>query len=231
MGHGGGRLRRCARNDGNFFMSELLGLPPGAFDRIDEEDDAAFYEEPRLVCHIDDHAVAALTDFYRTVLPANGVLLDLMSSWVSHLPPEMEYAEVIGLGLNAVELGANPRLGRRFVQDLNRDPSLPLPDASVDAAMICVSIQYLQQPVMVLRDAARILRPGSLLVISFSNRCFWTKAVAVWRALDDDGHARLVELYLRHAGFEHIESHRLAEWIEDEQDPMIAVIGSAPTRA
>jgi SAM-dependent methyltransferase len=209
-------------------MSELLGLPPGAFDRIDEEDDAAFYEEPRLVYHIDDHAVAALTGLYRTVLPAGGVLLDLMSSWVSHLPPDIDYAEVIGLGLNAAELAANPRLGRRFVQDLNRDPSLPLPDGSVDAAMICVSIQYLQQPVAVLREAARVLRPGAPIAISFSNRCFWTKAVAVWRALDDDGHARLVGLYLRNAGFEGIETHRLADWIEDEQDPMIAVVGRAP---
>jgi SAM-dependent methyltransferase len=209
-------------------MSELPELPPGAFDRLDEEDDAAFYEEPRLVYHIDDHAVAALTGFYREVLPAGGVLLDLMSSWVSHLPPETGYAEVIGLGMNAAELAANPILGRRFVQDLNRDPSLPLADGSVDAAMICVSIQYLQQPVAVLREAARVLRPGAPIVISFSNRCFWTKAVAVWRALDDAGHARLVELYLRHAGFDHIETHRLAEYIEDERDPMIAVLGRAP---
>jgi SAM-dependent methyltransferase len=209
-------------------MSELPGLPPGAFDRIDEEDDAAFYEEPRLVYHIDDHAVAALTGLYRAVLPRGGVLLDLMSSWVSHLPPETRYAEVIGLGMNPAELDANPLLGRRFVQDLNRDPTLPLADASVDAAMICVSIQYLQQPVAVLREVARVLRPGGPLVISFSNRCFWTKAVAVWRALDDAGHARLVEHYLRHAGFERVETHRLTEYIEDEQDPMIAVMGRAP---
>ena len=209
-------------------MNDGLGLPQGAFGRLDEEHDAQFYEEPRLVYHIDDHAVAALTDLYRTVLPAGAVLLDLMSSWVSHLPPDIDYAEVIGLGMNAAELDANPRLGRRFVQDLNRNPSLPLPDGSVDAAMICVSIQYLQQPVAVLRAAARVLRPGAPIVISFSNRCFWTKAVAVWRALDDDGHAHLVGLYLRHAGFERIETHRLSEWIEDEQDPMIAVTGRTP---
>ena len=79
-----------------------------------------------------------------------------------------------------------------------------------------------------LRDVARVLRPGAPLVISFSNRCFWTKAVAVWRALDDAGHARLVEHYLRHAGFAEIETHRLAEWIEDEQDPMTAVVGALP---
>src|SRR5580765_3012224 len=100
-------------------MDETLGLPQGAFTKIDGDADERFYEEPRLVFHIDDHAVAALTDFYRAVLPAGGVLLDLMSSWVSHLPPETQYAEVIGLGMNQVELGANPRLGRRLVQNLN----------------------------------------------------------------------------------------------------------------
>jgi methyltransferase family protein len=209
-------------------VSDALGLPPGAFARLDAEEDELFYEPPRLVHHIDEHAVAALTEFYRRVLPPGGVVLDLMSSWVSHLPREIEYAEVIGHGMNREELAANPRLSRWFVRNLNRDPALPLADNSIDAATICVSIQYLQNPVEVLRELARALRPGAPLVISFSNRCFWTKAVAIWRGLDDDGHARLVELYLRHAGFDHIETHRFAEWIEDEQDPLTAILGRAP---
>ena len=209
-------------------MDDPLGLPQGAFTKIDSDEDDLFYEEPRLVFHIDDNAVAALTGFYRGVLPEDGVLLDLMSSWVSHLPPETQYAAVIGHGMNAAELAANQRLARWFVQNLNRDPVLPLADASVDAAMICVSVQYLEQPVAVLREVARVLRPGGPVVISFSNRCFWTKAVAIWRALGDDGHAALVERYLRHAGFERIETHRLAEWVEDQSDPMIAVVGRSP---
>ena len=209
-------------------MDDGLGLPQSAFTKIDAEADEIFYEPPRLVCHIDDGATAALTEFYRAVLPAGGVLLDLMSSWVSHLPPEIDYAEVIGHGMNAAELAANRRLSRWFVQNLNRDTKLPLADASVDAAMICVSVQYLEQPVAVLREVARVLRLGAPLVISFSNRCFWTKAVAIWRALDDEGHARLVERYLRHAGFDRIETHRLAEWVEDLSDPMCVVVGRAP---
>ena len=200
-------------------------LPSGVFTKLDTEDDEFFYEPPRLVCHIDDGAIAALTVFYRRVLPADGVLLDLMSSWVSHLPPEIDYKEVIGHGMNATELAANPRLSRWFVQNLNREAKLPLAGASLDAAMICVSIQYLQQPVAVLREVARLLRQGSPLVVSFSNRCFWTKAVAIWRALDDEGHTRLVERYLRDAGFARIETHRLAEWVEDVSDPMFAVVG------
>ena len=206
-------------------MEEERGLPSGAFTKLDAEDDELFYEPPRLVCHIDDGAIAALTAFYRRVLPADGVLLDLMSSWVSHLPPEIDYKEVIGHGMNAVELAANPRLSRWFIQNLNRGTSLPLGDTSLDAAMICVSIQYLQRPIGVLREVARLLRPGAPLVISFSNRCFWTKAVAIWRSLDDDGHVHLVERYLRDAGFARIETHRLAEWVEDVSDPMFAVVG------
>jgi hypothetical protein len=220
---------RVSRQNPSDEDREALGLAPGAFAKLDTEEDEIFYEPARLVCHIDDGAIAALTEFYRIVLPAGGVLLDLMSSWVSHLPPEIAYAEVIGHGMNAEELAANPRLSRSFVQNLNRDPALPLGDTSIDAAMICVSIQYLQRPVAVLREVARLLRPGGPLVISFSNRCFWTKAVAIWRALDDDGHAHLVEHYLRHARFERIETHRLAEWVEDERDPMIAVVGRAPS--
>ena len=208
-------------------MEHFSELPPGAFTKIDTEEDEIFYEPPRLVCHIDDSAIAALTRFYANILPAGGVLLDLMSSWVSHLPPEAEYAEVIGHGMNATELAANRRLNRWFIQNLNRDPQLPLADKSVDAAMICVSIQYLQQPVAVLRDVARVLRPDAPLVVGFSNRCFWTKAVAIWRALDDEGHARLVGRYLRHAGLERIETHQLAEWVEDVSDPMTAVVGRA----
>src|SRR5215831_9093533 len=137
-------------------MDDLPELPQGAFSKIDAEADEIFYEPPRLVCHIDEGAIAALTQFYREVLPAGGVLLDLMSSWVSHLPPEIDYAEVIGHGMNAAELAANPRLSRWFVQNLNRDTKLPLADASVDAAMICVSVQYLEQPVAVLREVARV---------------------------------------------------------------------------
>jgi len=206
-------------------MEDELGLPRGAFTKLDDEDDEVFYEPPRLVCHIDEGAIAALTGFYRNILPPNGVLLDLMSSWVSHLPPDIGYKEVIGHGMNAAELTANPRLNRWFVQNLNRETSLPLADASLDAAMICVSIQYLQQPIVVLREVARVLRPGAPLVISFSNRCFWTKAVAIWRSLDDERHVHLVERYLGHAGFARIETHRLAEWVEDVSDPMIAVVG------
>ena len=211
-------------------MNDILGpenafpeLPAGAFAKLDGGADADFYAHARLVTHIDAAAIATLTAFYRQVLPAGGALLDLMSSWVSHLPTDVAYAEVIGHGMNTAELEANPRLTRRFVRDFNLDPTIPLPDASVDAAMICVSIQYLQRPAAVLTECRRVLKPGAPIVISFSNRCFPTKAVAVWRALDGTGHGRLVDIYLRRAGFAGTEIHRLLDgWASD---PLTVVVG------
>ena len=204
----------------------LSDLPPWAFDKEDPGRDGAFYAEARLTTHIDDGAIAALTGFYRQVLPADGAILDLMSSWVSHLPADVAYAEVIGHGgMNAEELAANPRLTRHFLQDLNAEPALPLETASLDAATICVGVQYLQRPVQVFADLARVLKPGAPLVVSFSNRCFPTKAVAVWLRLDDGGHARLVELYLQEAGFAEVAVHVLSDG--RMCDPMIAVVGRA----
>jgi hypothetical protein len=202
-------------------------LPPDAFAKEDPEDDAAFYAVPRLVTHIDAPAIAALTDFYRQTLPAGGVLLDLMSSWVSHLPPEVAYGKIIGHGMNAEELAANPRLDRWFVQDLNKEPALPLAEASLDGAMICVGVQYLQQPLPVLKSLARVLRPGAPLAISWSNRCFPTKAVAIWRGVGPRGHAQLIDLYLQRAGFLGIGRRDLVDG--RTSDPLTVCVARAPS--
>ena len=207
-------------------MSKRLPeLPPGAFRKEDPSDDAVFYAPSRLVTHIDDAATNALTAYYRAQLPPGGVVLDLMSSWVSHLPPDVAFAEVIGHGMNLEELQANPRLTRRFLQDLNRAPALPFEDASCDAALCCAGVQYLERPVEVFAEVLRVLRPGAPFIVSFSNRCFPTKAVAIWRALDGEGHAALVQLYLDRAGFTDFQVDILQDGAES--DPLIAVTGRA----
>ena len=206
-------------------MTDLPELPAGAFAKQDKGDDLAFYAPPRLVMHIDEGAVAALTACYRTLLPENSRVLDLMSSWVSHLPSDQTYATVVGHGMNAEELAANPRLDRWFVQDLNRDTVLPLEDRSFDAALCCVGAQYLQQPVAVFAEVRRVLVPGSPFIVSFSNRCFPTKAIAIWRSLDTNGHAALIRLYLDRAGFNDSMVTVLADG--RTSDPLIAVIGRA----
>lgn len=198
-------------------------LPPEAFLKEDGGNDADFYASARLVTHIDEAATRALTAYYRAILPAGGVLLDLMSSWVSHLPPEVTYAEVIGQGMNAEELRANPRLSRSFVQNLNRNPVLPLEAESCDASLCCVGVQYLQRPSEVFTEILRILRPGAPFIVTFSNRCFPTKAVAIWRSLDARGHASLVRLYLERAGFRDVDTEVLRDG--SKGDPLIAVTG------
>ena len=167
-----------------------------AFARADESDDSRFYVQPRFVEHIDASAIAAVENLYRERFPAGGTILDCMSSWVSHLPAEVSYARVSGLGMNVAELRGNPRLDDFAVHDLNRDPVTPYPSETFDAIGICVSIQYLCDPVSVLRDLARVAKPGAPIVITFSNRCFPSKAVAIWQALGDHDHGALVATYL-----------------------------------
>jgi len=202
----------------------LPELPAHAFTRQDDGDDLAFYEAPRLVTHLDAVATQALTGFYRDLLLDGARLLDLMSSWVSHLPDDRAY-EVVGHGMNADELAANPRLSRWFVQDLNRTPDLPMEDGAFDAALCCVGVQYLQQPLEVFRDVRRVLAPAAPFIVSFSNRCFPTKAVAIWRTLDTNGHAALVRLYLERAGFSEVSAMLLSDGRSG--DPLVAVVGRA----
>ena len=206
-------------------MSDLAGFPARAFDKADPSPDPLFYSQPRLVAHIDDGAVAAVTALYRGLLPPGGTILDLMSSWISHLPPEVQYEHVTAHGMNAAELAANTRADEWFVQDLNARPTLPLPDRQFDGACLCVSVQYLQQPVAVFREVLRVLKPGAPLVVTFSNRCFPTKAVAIWQALEGEDQQQLVSLYLSRAGFDPIETGAV---LPPDGDPLWAVIGRAP---
>jgi SAM-dependent methyltransferase len=204
--------------------NDLPELPPEAFLKEDTSPDPLFYRQPRFVTHIDESAVAAVTELYRALFPAGGTVLDLMGSWVAHLPQETAYAEVIGHGMNEEELEANPRYTRYFLQDLNADPILPLAEGSIDAAAICVSVQYLQRPVAVFREVKRVLKPGGVFAITFSNRCFPTKAVAIWLHLPMGQHMRLISLYLDRAGFASIES-RVVIPPDLPEDPLWAVIG------
>ena len=203
----------------------------GDFRRYDERPGEEFYSTPRLVTHIYEGAIAAATQLYRESFPRGGAVLDLMSSWVSHLPPEVEYGRVVGLGMNEEELRRNPRLDSYVVRDLNRDPALPFADGEFDGAGCCVSVDYLTRPVEVMRELGRVLAPGARAVVSFSNRCFPEKAVAVWHRLDDKGHVELVTEYLRQAGnFENVRSYDRSPR-KMFSDPLYAVVGEGTGRA
>ena len=168
--------------------------------REDETEDGLFYVQPRLVVHIDELAIEAVAGYFGSVLPPGGVILDLMSSWRSHIPEDLSIEKLVGLGLNNVEMAENRQLDQAVIHDINADPELPFEDESFDAVLVTVSVQYIVRPAEVFRQVSRVLREGGGLHVVFSNRMFPTKAVAIWKALDDAGRAELITSYFHHSG-------------------------------
>ena len=187
--------------------------------KLDAGDDGAFYDSPRFVTHADDAFLARLTELYGVVLSPGDRVFDAMSSWVSHLP-DYSFERVVGHGLNEAELAENDALTEWFVQDFNADQSLPLADDSVDAVLCALSVQYLQYPEAVFSEFARVLAPDGLVVVSFTNRMFPTKAVRAWRAASMDERTALVESYCRAAGL------TVTDVVREQpgQDPFYAVV-------
>ncbi|WP_448599305.1 class I SAM-dependent methyltransferase [Thermoleptolyngbya sp.] len=182
-------------------------LEPAQRRKLDETDDALFYDYPRFVTHVDDGFIQQLTDLYRERLRPDTRIFDMMSSWVSHLPEEMTFAHVEGHGMNAEELAKNPRLDHYFVQNLNQNQLLPLPDQSFDAVLNTVSVQYLQRPEAVFAEIYRILKPGGIVIVSFSNRMFFQKAIQAWVEASEPQRVELVKRYFEQIpGFGNIEA-------------------------
>ncbi len=174
-----------------------MPLTPPQRTKLDDTNDALFYDAPRFVTHVDEGFIQQLTALYSDRLQPQTRILDLMSSWVSHLPAALEFDHVEGHGLNAEELARNPRLDHCFVQNLNQNPKLPLDDRSFDAVLNTVSVQYLQYPEAVFSEIHRILKPGGIAIISFSNRMFFQKAIQAWREGSEASRVALVQQYFR----------------------------------
>lgn len=201
-------------------------FPDAYFSKQDPSLDDHFYQFPRMVAHIDGSAIAFLRDtVYAEVLPANGTYLDLMSSRYSHLPDNLQPQRVYAHGMNAAEMEANPQLDEYVVQNLNENQQLPFQDAQFDAVMCCVSVQYLQKPVEVFTEVLRVLQPGAPFVVSFSNRCFPSKAMRVWLNSSDEQHVELVTQYMQHAGFAQVDTRtKKGGMFGLGGDPLYAVI-------
>ena len=201
-----------------------------AFDRYDETSDTEFYSYPRFVTHIDDSAIASLTEHYKEVFPPSGnkdvALLDICSSWISHYPEGYTAGKISGLGMNEEELARNPILTDFAVQDLNVAPSLPYPDNTFDVVTNAVSVDYLVKPLEVFKEMQRVLKPGGLAVMSFSNRCFPTKAISVWTSTGDLDHVWIVGAYFHYAGgFEEPKAKEITKkkLLGGKGDPMYVV--------
>jgi SAM-dependent methyltransferase len=175
---------------------------PRDFEREDETEDSSFYAIPRFVYHIDEPAVAALTQYYRKSILPNSEILDICSSWVSHYPLEFPkiMKRISATGMNPLELKFNDQLTDYEAKNLNEDVTLPYPDNSFDVVTCVVSIDYLNKPIEVLREVHRVLRPGGKVIISQSNRCFPTKAIRMWLSMNDRQHLELINGYFQYAG-------------------------------
>ena len=197
---------------------------PEYFQREDEDDDGVFYQSPRLVVHIDQGAIKAVGRLFKEQVPENSEILDLMSSWRSHWPEGHPKKRMAGLGLNRVEMQENPDLEEIVVHNVNADPILPFDDESFDAVLITVSAQYLTKPIETFVQVNRVLRPGGVFIVSFSNRMFPTKAVLNWRNSTDRGRVDLVGTYMEAAEtFEDIQGTLINPETSPPDDPMYVV--------
>ena len=172
-----------------------------AFSRLDESDDSEFYARDRFVSHLDSLALSTVEKLIETlVVEENPAILDLMAGWDSHIPDHLRASEVVGLGLNENELRKNKVLSEVVIHDLNKDPRLPFPDNRFDVVINTVSVDYMTKPAQVFKEVARILKPGGLFLVIFSNRMFSEKAVRVWREAGEEERVLVVEDFFKAAG-------------------------------
>ncbi len=230
--------------DGPGQQSRWRGQPtdffsPGALSRQDDGPDAQFYANPRLVSHLDAQARQTISALYGRLLQPDWRVLDLMSSWQSHLPAGFRGAEVVGLGMNETELQYNPQLTGHVIHDLNADPRLPFAEAYFNAVICTVSVEYLTRPWEVFAEVRRVLQPGGLFIVTFSNRWFPPKVVQIWTELLDFERLGLtLEYFLRDGGFTDLETFSARGWPrppEDKyfpqirfSDPVLAAWGRRP---
>ena len=201
-------------------------LNPKIFRRMDESEDELFYESPRFVVHIDDGAIEAVGEIYASRLPQGGAILDLMSSWRSHIPASVRPSRLVGIGLNRAEMEDNPALTEVIVHNVNREPRMPLPDETFDGVVMTVSIQYITRPIEVFADVGRVLKPGRPFIVTFSNRMFPTKAIALWQQAGGDQRVAIVMRYIADSGvFENIEVFDRSRPEGPPSDPVWGVAG------
>ena len=181
-----------------------------AFARKDERPDETFYSSPRFVQHIDDTAIEMVRNTYGRFLTGGMRVLDLMSSWQSHVPTNVQLKSLTGLGLNMDELKRNRQLTNITVQDLNVNKTLPYPNDTYDAVLNTVSVEYLTDPIAIFKEVARVLHPGGHFVVTFSNRWFPPKAIKIWEELHDFERMGLVaEYFLQSGGFANVQTYSI----------------------
>ena len=200
-------------------------------DKVDTSDDQIFYQQPKFVHHLSESFRTRLTNLYNDYLLNHHVILDLMSSWVSHLPSNKRYKKVIGHGMNEAELESNKRLDSYWIQNLNTTQNMPIEDSTIDVGLIVAGWQYLQYPEKISLELSRIVKSDSLLIISFTNRAFWTKSPNIWTYSSEKKRIEYVSSVLTKNGWridkifsEKTNDQKLFGFYSQESDPFFSVI-------
>jgi len=207
--HGG----RC-----NDIVEEFLGNGPGmqmpvndaptdfnldtTFERVDELDDDVFYVKERKVHHLDAYARKTISDIYANAIKPGDHVLDLMSSWESHIHDDIENIKVSGLGMNGIELQANPMLDDYQLYNLNKDPLIPYANDTFDVVICTASVEYLTNPLKVFKQINRVLKTGGKCIMTFSNRWFPSKAILLWSEIHEFERLGLVMEYFKQSGWQ-----------------------------
>ena len=200
--------------------------------RHDESPDVQFYSHPRFVTHIDGGCIDSLRDnVYASIFQEGDDVLDVCSSWISHFPDSPALRLTVGIGMNEEELRSNPRLASYVVQDLNLEPTLPYEDGTFNVVTNAVSVDYLARPQELFNEFFRVLKPGGIAIMAFSNRMFPTKVVSLWLKLSDEERVQMVMTYFLTCGAEFIDV-RGYEIMTAETDPLFVVTGrKSPLRS
>lgn len=209
---GPGMQARWKDSPSDFFSDE-------PFRRNNEDSDSAFYENPRLVAHLDQQAISVISSLYGFFLRNGMNVLDLMSSYMSHIPEYLELDALTGLGLNDKEMSLNLRLTGHVVHNLNIVQDLPFSDNLFDAVICTVSVEYLTSPFRVFESVARVLKPGGYFIVTFSNRWFPPKVVRIWTEIHEFERVGLVtEYFLRSGKFMKIGTYSMRGLPRPEDD-------------
>ena len=200
-------------------------------EKIDQSDDMEFYKYPRYCYHLDQGFRSRLTKLYEETISENSIICDFMSSWVSHLPESRNYKRIIAHGINREELEANKVLDSFWVQNLNVNTVLPIEDNFIDYALMTAGWQYLEYPEKISEEILKKVQPNGKIIISFSNRAFWSKAPRIWSENDDLGRVKYIESVLKDSGWRNIQSimeetklNTLFGLMKSSGDPFFAVI-------
>jgi SAM-dependent methyltransferase len=214
--HGGTRIDWAETVlSGPGMQARVNGRPTNFFDghpfrRSDESPDRRFYEQPRLVKHIDDTAIDIISRLYGRLVQPNSNVLDLMSSWISHLPENLALKSLTGLGMNKEELEANHQLSDYVIHDLNANPQMPFNDHAFDAVICSVSVEYLIHPFEVFEEITRILKPKGIFIVTFSNRWFPGKAINLWSQLHEFERLGLaLEFFFKSGKYKNLQTYSM----------------------